>query len=292
MSTSNPAAITEKHSLLGFNYQKHKSKNLLSECTTRTRLFQEKESSSAEMAGIEVIVGVLEEECRELNEIFIKYITKKQPFIAIKTATTLDGKIATRTGSSKWITGEESREKVQHLRNSYDAILTSSKTVIEDNPALTCRIQNGRNPIRIILDSELKTSVTAKVFENTSRVIIATKNTHKTKPAYPSFVEFIECPTRNGKIDLSFLAKELYNQKISSVLIEAGGTLNGAFLRENLVDKIYHFIAPKIVGDSAAKNFVNGINILDITNCILTEIQHLSFSGNDVIIEYCVKNKS
>ena len=129
-------------------------------------------------AGIEVVTGVLEKECRILNEVFIKNQIKKSPFVVIKTATTLDGKIATQTGNSKWITDESSRLEVQKLRNKYDAILTSSATVIEDNPKLTCRLKNGRNPVRIILDTNLSTDENSNVYNNdgTKVYIITSEN--------------------------------------------------------------------------------------------------------------------
>ena len=117
-------------------------------------------------AGIEVVTGISEKECREINEIFIVNQTEKRPFVAIKTATTLDGKIATASGNSKWITDEISRKEVQKLRNIYDAVLTSSQTVKNDNPSLTCRIKNGRNPVRIILDTNLTTLPGSKVYED------------------------------------------------------------------------------------------------------------------------------
>ena len=135
-------------------------------------------------ANLNVITNVLQKECEELNEIFFKNQTKKRPFITIKTATTLDGKIATKTGSSKWITGEKARKKVQKLRHQYDAILTSSSTIITDNPSLTCRLKNGKNPIRIILDTNLKTSPNSKVYTNDgTKVYIATILKNNKKPA-------------------------------------------------------------------------------------------------------------
>ena len=163
-------------------------------------------------AGIEVIVGVLEDECRELNKIFLKNQIKKEVYIAIKTATTLDGKIATKTGNSKWITDEKSRAEVQKLRNKYDAILTSSKTVIADNPSLTCRMRGGRNPVRVVVDTNLSTSPNAKVYNNDgTRVIVLTS---KKDAEFPAHVEVVVCPLKNGHVDLEFAMQKLFEMKI------------------------------------------------------------------------------
>lgn len=235
-------------------------------------------------AGIEVIENVLKEECEELNESFIHFITHKKPFIAIKTATTLDGKIATATGSSKWITSEASRAYVQKLRNKYDAIMTSASTVLADNPALTCRCEGGQNPIRILVDKDGLIRDDFNVFkDNNTKVIVAQKE--GLKKNYPSFVEVIECPLKDNHIDLSFLTDKLAAQKITSILVEAGGDFNGALLKSGLVNKFYQFIAPKIIGDNEAKSFVNGMHTDDISDCMVLKIKHLSFCEKDVIIE-------
>lgn len=234
-------------------------------------------------ANIEVITNILEDEAKELNEIFIKNQTEKKPFIAIKTATTLDGKIATKTGSSKWITGAVARQEVQKLRNHYDAILTGSQTIIADNPSLTCRMDGGRNPIKIILDTNAKTSPKAKVYQE-GRVILAT---NKITDKYPKNVEILECPlNKSGKIDINFLITQLYTMGVYSILIEAGGKVNSAFLKEKLVDKIYQFIAPKIIGDNQAQSFIQGFDIVDINSCEKFQIKHMQKIGNDAIIVY------
>ncbi len=241
-------------------------------------------------AGIEVITGILESECKKLNEIFIKNIKYQKPFIAIKTACTLDGKIATKTGSSKWITSSKSREKVQSLRNKYDAILTGSGTILADNPSLNCRMANGRNPIRIIIDSNLITPTSAKVYTNDkTRVIIATsKNADKSKlQKYPDHIEFLKCEfSDNNKINLNNLIKELYKKNITSILIEAGGILNGAFIKEKLVDKIYMFSAPKILGDNKAKSWIEGFDIDQINDCLNLKLEETIFLDPDILTIY------
>lgn len=238
-------------------------------------------------AGIEVVYPILKQECEKLNEIFIKNQKEQKPFIAIKTASTMDGKIATQSGSSKWITSDNAREKVQVLRNKYDAILTGSGTIIEDNPSLTCRMNGGRNPIRIIIDSELKTNPNSKVYKNDgTKVFIAIKeDTPQSKLEKFTNVAFIKCPTKNGKIDLEFFVKKLYNLGIYSIIIEAGGVLNGEFLKQNLCDKVYLFMAPKIFGDDKAKNNFSGFYIDKVDECLNLQFEHVELLNPDVLME-------
>ncbi len=238
-------------------------------------------------AGLKIITDVLQKDCETLNEIFFKNQTQKLPFITVKTATTLDGKIATKTGASKWITGEKSRKKVQQLRNQYDAILTSSSTVISDNPSLNCRIKNGKNPIRIILDTNLKTDPKSKVYQNDgTKIYIAT--ILKDNKKYPNNVEILTISKKDGKIDLKELTKKLYELEIYSILVEAGGILNGAFLKEKLVDKLIHFSAPKIIGDIDAKPFIQGFNINQINEALNLKLTNTKQIGNDLMCEYSI----
>lgn len=216
-------------------------------------------------AGIEVIEGVLESECRKLNEVFIKNMTQKKTFVAIKTATTLDGKIATYNGSSRWITSEKAREEVKNIRNRYDALMTSSSTIIADNPSMI-------HKCNIILDRELKTVNGYKIYEN-KRVIVF-YDEHLDAQEY-SNAEFVKTPVINDKLDLEFIFNKLYEMKIMSVLIEAGGHLNGSALK--YTDKIYHFIAPKILGDNNGRSCFDfrkaeDINISDTFRIECTEI--------------------
>ncbi|MBS6552653.1 MAG: bifunctional diaminohydroxyphosphoribosylaminopyrimidine deaminase/5-amino-6-(5-phosphoribosylamino)uracil reductase RibD [Clostridium sp.] len=238
-------------------------------------------------AGIEVVTGVLENECKKLNEIFIKNQLDNKPFIAIKTASTLDGKIATKNGSSKWITTEKARKHVQKLRNKYDAILTGSSTVIADNPSLTARIKNGINPIRVIIDSNARTSADSKVFNNDGTKVILAVFAQADTSKYPENVEIIKCPKQDttGKIDLQFLTRKLYEKGVRSILVEAGGTLNGAFIKEKLADKLYQFIAPKILGDKDGKNFVEGFDISDINDCVKLKITNVKMFNPDIFVE-------
>lgn len=233
-------------------------------------------------AGIEVVVGVLEKECRALNEVFFTNIEEKRVFVALKTATTLDGKIATKTGDSKWITSEKSRNYARKLRIHYDAILTSSATALADNPAML-------HKMKIILDRELKTDYKSKIYQQ-GKIIQVISDDYLIDD-YPRNIEILPCPIKNNKLDLEFLLKELYKTGIKSVFVEAGGTLCGEFIKSNLVDRIYHFIAPKILNDNSGKSCFNGDNILEISrakNFTLSEIKKLT---PDILLSYtCTKS--
>jgi len=211
--------------------------------------------------GIEIEVGILEKECKKLNEIFFFSLTHKRPFIAIKTATTLDGKIAAPDSSSKWITSEKARNEVQKLRNKYDGILTTSRTVQIDNPSLTCRMENGKNPIRIIVDRENILNESYKVFNNDGTKVI----------------KF------SGNLDE--LMEKLYEENIKSVLVESGGTFNGALLKAGYVDKIYHFIAPKILGNNDGISCYNGLETTNINNAINFHIEDVKNFSPDIMLE-------
>ena len=251
-------------------------------------------------AGIEVITGVLEDECKKLNEVFIKHITQQKPFVALKTASTMDGKIATKTGSSKWITSSAAREEVQRLRNRYDAILTGSGTVMADNPSLNCHMEGGRNPVRIVIDSRLRTNPESNVYKkDRTRIIVAvTEIVDKAEfLKFPPYVEFIRCPLNaTGNISLEYLMGQLYERKIMSVLVEAGGKLNGAFVKEaqegkNIADKIYWFIAPKILGDNNAQSFIDGFDVEDINDCVQLDFQEIKHFKPDYMIEAYLSRK-
>ncbi len=239
-------------------------------------------------AGIEVITGILEDECRKLNEVFVKDHMEEKPFVAIKTATTLDGKIACENGSSKWITSEKSRKIVQKLRNKYDAILTGSNTIMKDNPSLNCRLKNGKNPIRIVVDSKLKTDPKSKVYKNdgTKIYIITDKDMPETaKQKYQKHIEFINCSVKNEKINLEEAFDTLYKKGTKSILVEAGANLNYAIIKNNLADKLIQFIAPKILGDKGSISFVEGFRLNDINNTKNLEITEVKNLKPDIMIE-------
>lgn len=223
-------------------------------------------------AGIDVTTGILEDECKKLNEVFITNMRGKKTFIAIKTAATLDGKIATSTGSSKWITSEKAREEVRKIRNRYDAIMTSSTTVIADNPTMEHRK-------KIIIDRELKTNLNSKIYQQGEIFVFNAKTANRS-----GNINFIKTPVKDGKISLEFVFEKLYQLGIMSVLIECGGKLNGKALK--YADKIYHFIAPKITGDNSCKSCFDYKNITEISECSNYRIDSAEFFGPDILLTY------
>lgn len=240
-------------------------------------------------AGIEVIENVLHDETIKLNEVFIKNMTKKACFVAIKTASTMDGKIATKTGSSKWITSEKSRKEVQKIRNRYDAILTTSSTIIKDNPSMICTLNGNDNPTKIILDRELKTDFKSKIYVSSGEkvYIVVDENIDDAKiTTVPTHVEIIKCPVDNYKLDLKFLHERLFELNITSVLVEAGGNLNGELVSLGLIDKIYHFIAPKILGDKQGINSFEGRSIKEISNTLNFKLESIADFNPDILVTY------
>ena len=224
-------------------------------------------------AGIEVVQGVLEEQAKELNKVFIKNITKKKPYIMIKTAITADGKIALSNGKSKWITDDFSRNLVHKMRSKYQAIMTGSGTVLADNPNLTSRIKNDKNPIRIIMDKEGIIPVEYNVFkENTEKIILITNS----KKTYPSHIEKINFESYD------ILFKTLYSLNIYNMLVEGGCGLNSSIIAANEADEISIFMAPKIFGSGTP--FVDGFSINSPDNCIKLKDFNIKKLKNDILI--------
>ncbi len=228
-------------------------------------------------AGIEVIEGVLEKECRQLNEVFIKNMTQNKPFIAIKTAATLDGKIATQNGSSKWITSESARAEVKKIRNRYDAIMTTSSTILADNPTMEHRK-------KIILDRELKTISNAKIYQSGEIFVFYNGENPPPNPLPSRAGEYLDTPVINNKLDLEFIFNKAYELGIKSLLIESGGHLNGSALK--FTDKIYHFIAPKITGDNNSKSCFDYRNINNINDSINFKIDNIENFNPDILLTY------
>jgi len=214
-------------------------------------------------AGVEVTCGVREEQARKLNEDFIKFKTQGLPFVTLKIAMTLDGKIATASGESQWITGEKARAHVQRLRHEHDAILVGINTVLADDPQLTTRVRRGKDPQRIIVDSRARLPLTARVLRVTSS---ASTWVAVTQHAPPSRVRKLEqagariLPTEStdGRVNLRQLMKMLAEQNVMSVLIEGGGAVAWSALAAGIVDKVIFFIAPKIIGGKEAVTAVGG----------------------------------
>jgi diaminohydroxyphosphoribosylaminopyrimidine deaminase / 5-amino-6-(5-phosphoribosylamino)uracil reductase len=248
--------------------------------------------SILEEAGIEVVTGVLEEKGRKLNEIFLKYITTKLPFCIMKTAMTLDGKIATHTNASKWITGELSRKYVHELRHRVSGIMVGIGTVLADDPSLTTRLEEGRgsDPVRIIVDSTAKIPLEAQVLnlQSEAKTIIAVTekaDKDKLKAIEAKGAEIIVTASNKGRVDLSALMKELGERKIDSVLLEGGSELNYAALEEGIVDKVNAFIAPKIIGGRGAKTPVGGEGRAYMSEAINLKGIDIHRFGDDIMIE-------
>jgi diaminohydroxyphosphoribosylaminopyrimidine deaminase/5-amino-6-(5-phosphoribosylamino)uracil reductase len=240
-------------------------------------------------AGIETEVGILEDEARRANEIFIKYITTNKPFVILKNAMTLDGKVATKTGDSKWISGTESRQLVHQLRDKVDGILVGIGTVLADNPRLTTRLpQGGQDPTRIVLDSRLRISLNADIInqESDAKTIIATlksSSQEKKKMLIEKGVEIIEAGAGNN-IDLNLLLDSLAEREITSLLVEGGSQVSSSFLEEGLVDKLYYFIAPKIIGGSDAISVVCGEGVCQISEGIKVVNKEVTLVGEDILV--------
>lgn len=212
-------------------------------------------------AGITVVTGIRENESLKMNEVFNKFITSKRPFVTLKAASTLDGKIATHALDSKWITSEEARRDVHELRSEHAAILAGVGTVIEDDPALTARIPNGRNPVRIILDSSLRLPLTAKVVtDGAAETWIFTSRTYdraKGERLQNAGIRLFET-TGETRSDVEDMLRILGENGIASLFIEGGGTVNSAFLENGLIDKVVLYFAPKLVGGKDAPTFLEG----------------------------------
>ena len=242
-----------------------------------------------EDAGIHVEYGFLQDELRKQNEVFFKWIEHKKPFIVLKAAMTLDGKIATATGQSKWITNETSRAYGYKLRDIYDGIMVGINTVIEDNPMLTARVDGGKNPIRIVVDSSLKIDINANVVQDKSaKTIVATTDKadkDKILKLQAQDVDVIVVDKdENDKVDIEKLLDILGQKNICSILVEGGATLSGSFVAKKLVDKVYFFIAPKIVGGKEAKTPVAGTGILNLQEALALKDIQIEKLEEDVLI--------
>lgn len=290
--------------------------------------------------GIEVEVGILEEECRTLNEVFFRYMEEKLPFVAMKYAMTLDGKIACESGDSRWVSGAESRDYVQCLRNRYRGIMAGIGTVQMDNPLLTCRMEGGRNPVRILCDARLRLPLDSQIVRTAGEIetIVAWNNqaaeafrasrsigegncsqnvgTGECAKTVGETVEYLrdkgitllEIPLKGGEqspdlssperlnsglinsrlltpeLDLQQLLQQLGGRGIDSILLEGGGTLNASMLQENLVQRVYAFVAPKLVAGAEAKSPVEGAGILRMKDAVELEDVEVSRMGKDICI--------
>jgi len=241
-------------------------------------------------AGIEVTLGIGEQKAMSLNEIFLKYITTGKPFLVLKTGMSLDGKIATKNGHSRWITCEQSRAFVHQMRNQLDAIMVGIGTVLQDNPQLTTRLPEGegRNPLRIIVDSKARIPLDSRVLDEQAPTIVAVTSAadqQKIALLQAKGIKILEIKEKKGRIDLHDLLIKLGKLEITSVLLEGGSTLNGAMLQDKLVDKAYFFIASKIIGGKDAPTPIGGEGIDTLEQAVQMKEYQVKRIGTDILLQ-------
>lgn len=246
-----------------------------------------------EREGIKTYVGEHEEEAREINEAYIKFITTGMPFVTAKFAVSLDGKIATKSGDSKWISSQESREKVHSLRHTTDAIMVGVNTVLADDPLLTCRCCGGRGgtarkqPLRVVVDGKGHTPPTARLFGEPGKTLLALGKSITPEEASTfaqAGAELLELPSAEGLVDLKRLLGALGEREVTSVLVEGGGILLGSLFDHQLVDKVIAFIAPVIIGGSEAKTAVGGKGVDKVADSLRLECVSLERFGEDLMV--------
>ena len=239
--------------------------------------------------GIQVKEHVMKEECDALNQAFFHYIQTGRPYVTMKYAMTMDGKIAAYSGASKWVTGEEARHHVHEQRKKNTAIMVGIGTVLADDPMLNCRIEGGRDPIRIICDTHLKMPVTSKIVKTAKDIptIIAccTADEELQRPYREAGCKILLTEKKMNHIDLEQLMEQLGKEKIDSILLEGGGTLNWAALNAGIVQKIQAYIAPKIFGGTTAKTPVEGIGVEVPDQAFLIKNRTIRLLGEDLLVE-------
>ena len=244
-------------------------------------------------AGVEVVEDFMREECDKLNPIFFHYIQTKRPYILLKYAMTADGKIATSTGESKWITGETARTKVQQTRHQYSAIMVGVETVLADNPMLNARMPNAKQPVRVVCDSQLRTPLDCQLVQtaNEYRTVIATvcEDLQKIEQYRPLGVEVLVCKAKNERVDLKDLLQKLGKMQIDSLLIEGGSSLNFSALESGVVNRVHCYIAPKLVGGKQAKTPIGGEGIGDLSQAVKLKLISMEMVGEDILIDYEVE---
>lgn len=241
-------------------------------------------------SGVKTAVGVLEESARAMNRPFTKFITKKLPFVRLKVAQSIDGKIATRSGDSKWISGEESRRFVHQLRGKVDAVMVGVNTVLKDNPMLLSKVPRSKQPIRVIVDSVLKTPIKSKLFSTAHRhvVVLATTKAASFKKAETfakNGISVLFCKMKSGRVDLKDLLKKLSWLNITDLLVEGGGELSASLVEERLVDQFLFFVSPKIIGGRLAKTSVEGIGADRMKDAIRLKNVSIRRFSEDILIE-------
>jgi diaminohydroxyphosphoribosylaminopyrimidine deaminase/5-amino-6-(5-phosphoribosylamino)uracil reductase len=240
-------------------------------------------------AGIEVKAGVLEQECIDLNKFFFKYISRQMPYVTLKAAQTLDGRIADVSGQSRWISSLPSRKKVHMLRAKYDAVMVGTNTILKDDPKLNVRLIEGRNPVRVIIDTKLAVSLDHNIYFD-NNIILVTSNAAaaKKKKMYKKIVDkgidvILIDSLDNGRVDLKTILKQLAERNISSLLVEGGSRLYTSFIDENLFDDIALFISPKLLG--AGLSTINDLGIKSMKDVYKLKINSFEKVGDDLFLE-------
>lgn len=245
--------------------------------------------------GIRVTVGVLAEEARHINDVFLTYVTRKRPFVLYKAAMSLDGKIACHTGESQWISSEKSREEVQRLRGILSGIMVGAGTVIADNPSLTCRMEEYENPARIIVDGKLRVPVESRIFHEPGRNIILTTSEaslEKKKALENLGVEMIEADSEEpGKVDLKSAMLALGIKGIDGILLEGGPTLAASALEAGIIDAVRFYIAQKIIGGREAPSPFAGTGAAHMNEVVPLTDAVYGTSGDDLWIQAYIQRE-
>lgn len=249
---------------------------------------------SLKKAGLDVKVGILEKECQRLNEVFCKFILGKKPFVILKVAATLDGKIADRDGNSKWISGEASRRFVHRLRDQVDGIVVGIGTILKDDPLLTTRIKGGRDPYRIILDSRLRIPEESKVVKmsHPKTIIVTTELApkEKMKELEEKGIRILILDSKQGRVNLKSCLASLGEMEMMSLMVEGGQQINGSFLDEGLIDKILLFLSPKLIGDNQALEIFGGKGVTDLKDAFSLNELRVRRIGEDILIVSYIKS--
>lgn len=242
--------------------------------------------------GIVIVPDVLKEECVKLNKPFIKMMETGIPFVTLKTAMSLDGKIATRSGDSRWITGKLARNHVHKIRNQVDAILVGTETVLKDDPRLTCRLNTGdvKHPVRIILDRRNRIPLTAKVFKNSrsQKVVYVTGpdiSSRRLKTLVSNKVVVLNGKILKSEFDIKYLLKELGSMDMNSILIEGGAVLNSSVVKAGVVDRVVAFISPILIGGAQSPGFVGGQGVLKVKGAMKLKDINVTKIGEDLMVE-------
>ncbi|AFA46869.1 bifunctional diaminohydroxyphosphoribosylaminopyrimidine deaminase/5-amino-6-(5-phosphoribosylamino)uracil reductase RibD [Acetobacterium woodii] len=240
--------------------------------------------------GITVIIGVEEEICQEINNIFFHYIKNKTPYVIMKYAMTVDGKIATYSGKSQWISGESARAAVHQTRSEVAGIMVGVNTILQDDPQLTCRVEGGKNPRRIICDTHLRTPLSSKIVASARKIptYLATcsRDQKKIKRFEIMGCKILAVSKKGDHLNLQELMKQLGAEEIDSILLEGGGTLNFSALKSGIVNKLQVYLAPKIFGGVAAKTPVEGPGVEMPSEAFQFTDRKITIFGDDICLEY------